>query len=350
MLGERIANLRKEKKVSQEELADVLCTSRQAISKWERGESDPDIDRLKDLAIYFGVSIDYLLGFDLESSSVNSFIERIKNCIESKNLDIGVDEIRLMVSKNGNNFVLLGYVLMYLQDYYGIKHQLEINDLSIEIAKKAIAAYQVDNSFNASLNDIHKLIVSCYIKAHKYDLAKEYLIENKVYDAAEQLSRCELELGNNSEAEKIITESFLESISSVVNNSSIQVIIHLRNNKYGDALELVNWLIDFVVSISKSEEVLLDMVFALTFIKAACEKILGLGYEEEYDFLKENRQRVLGYRHLKGGLKFFAEQDITFDTTTGEINKELLQEIEHMKNDKLAYSKAMEFYKDIFEK
>jgi transcriptional regulator with XRE-family HTH domain len=349
MLGERIANLRKEKKVSQEELADVLCTSRQAISKWERGESDPDIDRLKDLAIYFGVSIDYLLGFDLESSSVNSFIERIKNCIESKNLDIGVDEIRLMVSKNGNNFVLLGYVLMYLQDYYGIKHQLEINDLSIEIAKKAIAAYQVDNSFNASLNDIHKLIVSCYIKAHKYDLAKEYLIENKVYDAAEQLSRCELELGNNSEAEKIITESFLESISSVVNNSSIQVIIHLRNNKYGDALELVNWLIDFVVSISKSEEVLLDMVFALTFIKAACEKILGLGYEEEYDFLKENRQRVLGYRHLKGGLKFFAEQDITFDTTTGEINKELLQEIEHMKNDKLAYSKAMEFYKDIFE-
>jgi len=350
MLGERIANLRKEKKVSQEELADVLCTSRQAISKWERGESDPDIDRLKDLAIYFGVSIDYLLGFDLESSSVNSFIERIKNCIESKNLDIGVDEIRLMVSKNGNNFVLLGYVLMYLQDYYGIKHQLEINDLSIEIAKKAIAAYQVDNSFNASLNDIHKLIVSCYIKAHKYDLAKEYLIENKVYDAAEQLSRCELELGNNSEAEKIITESFLESISSVVNNSSIQVIIHLRNNKYGDALELVNWLIDFVVSISKSEEVLLDMVFALTFIKAACEKILGLGYEEEYDFLKENRERVLGYRHLKGGLKFFAEQDITFDTTTGEINKELLQEIEHMKNDKLAYSKAMEFYKDIFEK
>ncbi len=349
MLGERIANLRKEKKVSQEELADVLCTSRQAISKWERGESDPDIDRLKDLAIYFGVSIDYLLGFDLESSSVNSFIERIKNCIESKNLDICVDEIRLMVSKNGNNFVLLGYVSMYLQDYYGIKHQLEINDLSIEIGKKAIAAYQVDNSFNASLNDIHKLIVSCYIKAHKYDLAKEYLIENKVYDAAEQLSKCELELGNNEEAEKIITGNFLDSIGSIINSSSMQIIIHLRNHKYMDALDLTKWLIDFILSIGKSEEVLIDIIFTYTFIKAMCEKILGLEYQEEYDFLKENCQRVLGYRHLKGGLKFFAEQDITFDTTTGEINKELLQEIEHMKNDKLAYSKAMEFYKDIFE-
>jgi len=348
MLGERIANLRKERKISQEELADVLNTSRQAISKWERGESDPDIDRLKDLAIYFGVSIDYLLGYDLESTSVNKFIERIKNSIETKKLNISVDEIRLIVSKNSNNFVLLGYVLMYLQDYCGIKHQLEINDLSIEIGKKAIAAYQVDNSFTVSLNDIHKLIVSCYIKTHKYDLAKEYLIENKVYDAAEQLSRCELELGNNEEAEKIITGSLLDSIGSVMNCSSMQIVIHLRNNKYTDALELANWLIDFAISIGENKESLIDIVFAFTFIKAMCKKILGLEYQEEYDFLKENRQRVLGYRHLKGGLKFFTEQDITFDTTTGEINKELLQEIEHIKNDKSAYSKAMELYKDIF--
>ncbi len=349
MFGERIANLRKERKVSQEELADVLCTSRQAISKWERGESDPDIDRLKDLAIYFGVSIDYLLGFDLESSSVNSFIERIKNCIESKNLDIGVDEIRLMVSKNSNNFVLLVYILMYLQDYYGNTHQPEINDLIIEYCKKAITAYQADNQFNTSLNDIHHLIASCYINAHKYDLAKEYLIENKVYGADSSLSRCELELGNNAEAERIITASFLESISSVINSSSMQIVIHLRNNKYMDALELVNWLIDFILSISKSDESLVDSIFTFTFIKALCEKILGLGYEEEYDYLKNNYQMVLGYRHLKGGLRFFAEQDITFTTGTGDIKKDILQEIEHIKNDKLAYSKAMEFYKDIFE-
>lgn len=349
MLGERIANLRKEKKVSQEELADVLCTSRQAISKWERGESDPDIGRLKDLAIYFGVSIDYLLGYDLESTSINSFIERIKKCIETKNLDISVDEIRIMVSKNGNNFILLCYVLMYLQDYYGSKHNTEVNNLIIEIGKKVIVAYQGDNPFNVSLNGIHHLIASCYINDHKYDLAKQYLIENKVYNASHSLSRCELELGNSVEAEKIITDSFLESIGSVINNSLMQAIIHLRNHKYVDALELVNWLIDFVLSIGKSEEVLLDMVFAFTFIKAMCEKILGLGYEEEYDFLKENGQKVLGYRHLKGGLRFFSQQDITFATGTGEIKKDLLQEIEHIKNDKWAYSKAMELYKDIFE-
>lgn len=349
MLGERIANLRKERKISQEELADVLNTSRQAISKWEREESDPDIDRLKDLAVYFGVSVDYLLGYDLESTSVNNFIERIKENIENKKLDISIDEIRLIVSKNSNNFVLLCYVLPYLQDYYGNKHESEINDLIIEYSKKAIAAYQIDNPFNVSLNSIHQLIASCYISAHKYDLAKEYLKENKVYGADVLLSKCELELGNNKEAEKIIAESFLDSISLVINSSVMQIVIHLRNNKYKDALELVNWLIDFIISVGKNTEVLIDGIFTFTFIKAMCKKILGLIYKEEYEFLKSNYPKVLGYRHLKDGLRFFAEQDITFSTYSGEIKKDVLQEIEHIKNDKTAYSKAMELYKEIFK-
>ena len=349
MLGERIASLRKEKKVSQEELADVLCTSRQAISKWERGESAPDIDRLKDLAIYFGVSIDYLLEYDLESTSVNSFIERIKKSLEAGKHDINVDEIRLIVSKNSNNFVLLGYVLTYLQDYNGLHRRPELTDAILEYYKKAITAYQIDNPFNISLNDLYHGIAQWYIAAKQYDLAKEWLKENKVYGASSSLARCELELGNIEEAEKITDGSFLEAIGSVLNSGTLQVIIHLRNNKYGDALELVNWLIDFVLSVGKSEEALVDILFVLTFIKATCEKVLGLGYEEEYDFLKDHRQNVLGYRRLKDGLRFFAKQDLTFSTNTGELKKDLLQEIEHIKTDKLAYAKAMELYRDIFE-
>ena len=54
MLENKIAELRKEKNLSQEQLAEILNTSRQAVSKWERGEAYPDIDRLKELAIYFG--------------------------------------------------------------------------------------------------------------------------------------------------------------------------------------------------------------------------------------------------------------------------------------------------------
>ena len=107
MLGERIAELRKAKGISQEELGDILSTSRQAISKWERGEADPDISRLKDLAVYFNVSIDYLLGYDVEAISVNHFIERLKTCSENGDYSISSGEIKMIISRNTNNLNLI---------------------------------------------------------------------------------------------------------------------------------------------------------------------------------------------------------------------------------------------------
>ena len=63
---EKITLLRKQKGLTQEALAFKLGISRQAISKWETGECEPDISKLKELAKLFNVSIDYLLFDDYE--------------------------------------------------------------------------------------------------------------------------------------------------------------------------------------------------------------------------------------------------------------------------------------------
>lgn len=57
----RIRELRKIKGISQDELAEKLGVSRQAISKWENEQSIPDIDKVISLSDYFDVSTDYLL-------------------------------------------------------------------------------------------------------------------------------------------------------------------------------------------------------------------------------------------------------------------------------------------------
>ena len=61
MIGKRILHLRKENGFSQEELASKLTVSRQAISKWELGESVPDTENIVQLSQLFGVSTDFLL-------------------------------------------------------------------------------------------------------------------------------------------------------------------------------------------------------------------------------------------------------------------------------------------------
>lgn len=60
-LEEKLLQLRKEKNMSQESLACELNITRQAISKWESGQSIPDVDNMKRLAQVFNISVDDLL-------------------------------------------------------------------------------------------------------------------------------------------------------------------------------------------------------------------------------------------------------------------------------------------------
>ena len=60
-LSEKILHCRKKVGMSQLDLADALGVSRQAVSKWETGESNPDVTKLPQMAALFGVTTDYLL-------------------------------------------------------------------------------------------------------------------------------------------------------------------------------------------------------------------------------------------------------------------------------------------------
>ena len=62
--NEKLQQLRKQKAMTQEELAEAIYVSRTAISKWESGRGYPSIDSLKALAKFFGVTVDGLLSSD----------------------------------------------------------------------------------------------------------------------------------------------------------------------------------------------------------------------------------------------------------------------------------------------
>ncbi len=81
IIARNIQSLRTENKLTQQGLADILNYSDKAISKWERAEAIPDITVLKQLADYFGVSVDYLL----EQEHTTSLSERRMKELLGKN-------------------------------------------------------------------------------------------------------------------------------------------------------------------------------------------------------------------------------------------------------------------------
>ena len=69
-IADRLVKMRKKKGYSQEELADKLGLSRQAVSKWERAEASPDTDNLICLAKLYNVSIDELLSTEEDVETI----------------------------------------------------------------------------------------------------------------------------------------------------------------------------------------------------------------------------------------------------------------------------------------
>ncbi|MDD3122826.1 MAG: helix-turn-helix transcriptional regulator [Candidatus Izemoplasmatales bacterium] len=84
ILVSKLIELRNEKGITQKQLAQVINYSDKVISKWERGESLPDINALDQIAKFYGVSIDYLVREDLESQHIESKVPRVSDEIDLK--------------------------------------------------------------------------------------------------------------------------------------------------------------------------------------------------------------------------------------------------------------------------
>lgn len=87
-IGERIKKLRKEKGYSQEQLADYLSLSRQAIAKREKNVCEPNIESLSTMASLFGVSLDYLLKGDISEECQKSNLSDKHQILLADKIDI----------------------------------------------------------------------------------------------------------------------------------------------------------------------------------------------------------------------------------------------------------------------
>ena len=142
-IANRLVNLRKEMGLSQEQLAEKIGVSRQAVSKWERSEASPDTDNLILLARLYNVSLDELLrtsddipraeeetdepeasGFEQTEADESSFEESdndgFEKSFESPNGDkvhIGLDGIH--VEENGGDSVHIGFGGIHVEENGG---------------------------------------------------------------------------------------------------------------------------------------------------------------------------------------------------------------------------------------
>ena len=82
-LAENIRAYRKERKMTQEQLAGVLGVTVGAVYKWESGLSVPELNMITELADFFDVSVDVLLGYRMKDNRLDALMERLSACCQT---------------------------------------------------------------------------------------------------------------------------------------------------------------------------------------------------------------------------------------------------------------------------
>lgn len=117
-LSEKLILLRKEKGVSQAELAELMNVSRQAISRWETGAAVPSAENLKYLRSLYNVSLDYLFNDAADEPDENEkVIEEIENEIAS----IPGDEKEHSKKRKTKWVVVLWFLLIAVAIYISVR-------------------------------------------------------------------------------------------------------------------------------------------------------------------------------------------------------------------------------------
>ncbi len=182
-IGENIKRLRRERELTQETLADFLGVTFQSVSKWERGESYPDITLLPSIASFFDVSYDELLGFDetFKEKKIQEYIDEY-NDMRLKNSPYVYEQISKAVKEFPGDFrLIVRYLEMLIMTKSNINSDSELIVEEVEKIYGSILRYCT----NDTIRMWAKRLVCMYYNTLSHKTQKEKYTDKMLKTAKE---------------------------------------------------------------------------------------------------------------------------------------------------------------------
>ena len=258
LFNEKLKMLRKEKNLTQEELAEKLNVSRQAITKWESGDGTPDIENLKQVSVLFNTTIDELVK---EEKNITTKIEEKYTYIEeleiehTKHFDIHISKIyelniipndeekvkvKLISNKEENlkeNFKITFDDLYYKLDI-DIKSKKQIQDMVINMYLPE--KYINDIELNSKIKIVN--ISNLELNKLEYDGDLKYLnVKNSKGEIVLNTTKCDIE-ANYDKLEGMLEVNTINSVArvEVPKGTEYKTILKGIKNEFIDAVNTEN--------------------------------------------------------------------------------------------------------------
>ena len=243
-ISENIRRLRKENHMTQEQLAEALGVTVGAVYKWENALTIPEIRLLVELADLFGVSVDYLLGYEVRESGVDATVERLDRLLMERKLIEGAREAEKALQKYPNHFnvVMMSAQFYYLQSWKDEKSARRC----IELLERACRLFEQNQNEEVTLKNLNEAIAACYIGLKQYDKTIELLKKLNTDDSQNDMIGMVLAqfCGKPEEALPYLTAGIYGNLLPLLRSVVGFYKAYTQLGRCDDAFAVIQWAID----------------------------------------------------------------------------------------------------------
>lgn len=210
-LGNNIRNIRKQRGLRQEQLAEAMGVSIASVSKWENGQCAPELTVLAELADFFEVSIDTLVGHNLNADRMEALITRLEDAGNNRDEETAA----ALCEKILRNYPNDPRAVEACSDAY---YQLHIYTSKKEYMERCIAETKRLMNLKQGEPERERLTRICslgnqYGHLEQWDTAKEYYEQSNVMGSSNAaIAECLLKLGETEKAIAMVSDVLMRSV------------------------------------------------------------------------------------------------------------------------------------------
>jgi transcriptional regulator with XRE-family HTH domain len=248
-LAENVKMFRKNRNMTQEQLAEALGVTVGAVYKWEKGLSTPDIELILELADLFGTSTDVLLGYEWQSSSRAEAVQRVKVLRRERQYADGCNEVEKLLQKYPNSFDLVYEAAQLYFEKGEAEQDHRVYHRAIELFERAcgLLAPEIQRDDDTlSETSLRTKISNCYLRMGEAEKAVEILKKynvcgiNDAYIGSLQANIMG-DFDQSDEAPYYLRRAFVHCMKDAENIGNGYEGLSLRRNEPENALVCLNW-------------------------------------------------------------------------------------------------------------
>ena len=251
MLADNIRSFRRERKLTQEQLAEVLGVTTGAVHKWEARLSVPDIELIIRMADFFDTSVDVLLGYEIKDNSMESTVQRLREYRRNKNR-AGRAEAEKAIKKYPHSFKVVNECASIYRGFFYESADKKLGIRALELTEKTIPLLPQNTDPEISEQTVYGKIAEICLglgetekgielfKKHNAGGLYNHRIGNYLADGPDP-----------DEAAPYLSESMANCLAALASTVTGYINMYGSRKDYASAEAILRWWIDMTPGLRK---------------------------------------------------------------------------------------------------